>query len=124
MQNEQTTPFTLEGNDQQSVISQMADQVAKASMSGTAQVNQPHEWMVYVQGIHDDDEYKMVRQYLEQLTLVKQVKFVKLENDTVIYQVTSDAGLEKLINSESALIPDTQHKNTQGELYYSFNVLL
>ena len=70
-------------------------------MSGAAQVNQPHEWMIYVQGIHEEDEYKMVRGYLEKLLLVKQVKFIKLENDTVAFQVTSDEGLEKLINSES-----------------------
>lgn len=123
IQNEHTMPLAGEGGDPLAVITQMAGQVTDALMSAATQEVKAHEWMISVQGIHNDDEYKTVRQYLEHLAPVKMVKFIKLENDTVTYQVTSDVGLEKTINSESALIPDTEHKNTESELYYLFNVL-
>lgn len=121
MMNNRVTPIDEMASDSQTVIAQTVDQVANVFIAAAAQANKVRQFMVSVQGIHSDENYRTVRDYLEKLTSAEMVKFIKTQDDTVIYQVTSKPSLEKTIASDSVLLPDGQNHNTDTQLFYSFN---
>jgi hypothetical protein len=123
--NNQAIPIQAVGNDLPAVMAQTVERVIgavkNASKKAALEANKTRQWMVYVRDIHNDESYKAARDYFEQLPSVKMVKFIKLNGDTVTYQVTGDANLEKTIAAELTLTPDVQRQNTATELYYSLN---
>lgn len=117
-----TIPIDQADSDQQTVITQIVDQVADVLATAAAQANKARTFMVTVNGIEGDEAYNKVREYLEKFTSPQNIKFVKTQDKTVVYQVTSKPTLVKTIAEEkSILLPDAQHPNTDAELFYSFN---